>query len=151
VMADSEYIANLLALASDSNWLLDVQHIAALRLLAYDGEKYPLDGSAITLSVMLQEVGIKVEDIFQVLAFVNTLETKRKWQRVPLGEQQPGDIGSTCGPMPRHGSDDVYLVLKVNNNDEMIIADNQQSKPHFRWVSGKGGTTPTKFFLRAPK
>jgi len=31
----------------------------------------------------------------------------------------------------------------------MVIADNQQPAPHFRYASGNGGKSPTKFFLRA--
>ena len=99
----------------------------------------------------MQDVGIDVKDTYQALAFGHMLESKRNWQRIPLGEQETGDIGSTCGPVAHHGFDHVYLVLKKDNDDEMIIADNQQPRPHFRWVSGKGGKTPTKFFLRAPK
>jgi hypothetical protein len=32
----------------------------------------------------------------------------------------------------------------------MVIADNQDTVPHFRYASGKGGKSPTRFFLRAP-
>jgi hypothetical protein len=32
----------------------------------------------------------------------------------------------------------------------MVIADNQATEPHFRYASGQGGKSPTKFFLRAP-
>jgi hypothetical protein len=79
----------------------------------------------------------------------NTLGSKRCWKRVAVGQQQNGDVGSTCGPTPDHGSDHIYLVLKVLNADEMVIADNQEPAPHFRYASGKGGKTPTKYFLRA--
>ena len=64
------------------------------------------------------------------------------------GQQQPGDVGSTCGTTPNHGFDHIYLLLQRVDADEMVIADNQSSKPHTRFVSGKG-KTPTKFFLRA--
>jgi hypothetical protein len=150
-MSDADHIPDLVKLASDANQLVAAQHVAAHRLLNATGEKYPHDGCAITLCVLMQDAGIDVKDTYQALAFGNMLESKRNWQRIPLGEQEVGDIGSTCGPVAHHGFDHVYLVLKKNNDDEMIIADNQQPKPHFRWVSGKGGKTPTKFFLRAPK
>jgi hypothetical protein len=39
-------------------------------------------------------------------------------------------------------------LLKVLNSDEMVVADNQEAAPHFRFASGKG-RTPTTFFLRA--
>jgi hypothetical protein len=48
-----------------------------------------------------------------------------------------------------HGDDHVYLVLDNTDADEMIIADNQHTEPHPRWISGKGGKTPTRYFLRA--
>ena len=59
-----------------------------------------------------------------------------------------GDSGSTRGDQPDHGRDHIYVVLKKVDDDEMLIADNQQSQPHSRFVSGQG-RTPTKFFLRA--
>jgi hypothetical protein len=57
-------------------------------------------------------------------------------------------LGSTCGTEAHHGFDHIYLVLKKLNDDEMVIADNQSTQPHFRFASGQG-KTPTKFFLRA--
>jgi hypothetical protein len=68
---------------------------------------------------------------------------------ISIGDQQPGDVGSTCGDTPNHGYDHIYLVLKDVNSDEMVIADNQAPQPHFRFASGQGNT-PTTFFLRAP-
>ena len=41
-------------------------------------------------------------------------------------------------------------MLKPVNTDEMIVADNQASAPHFRRASG-GEKSPTTFFLRAPE
>jgi hypothetical protein len=149
-MGDSPNIAGLVKLASDSNQLLAAQHVAAKRLLDYDGEIYPKDGCAITLSVLLQDAGIAVKDTYQAFALGNLLKA-RKWDVISIGEQRIGDVGSTCGTTPVHWRDHIYLVLDVLNSDEMVIADNQQTKPHFRFVSGKGGKTPTKFFLRASK
>jgi len=97
------------------------------------------------------EAGISVADTFQAIVLGNTLKSKRKWQVIQLGQQQAGDVGSTCGDKPNHGSDHIYLVLKLVNLDEMVIADNQAPQPHFRYASGIGGKTPTKFFLRAPE
>src|SRR5262249_32209107 len=115
----------------------------------YDGEVYPRDGCAITLSVLLQDVGIKVSDTYQAFTLGNLLELKRKWQRIPIGQQKPGDVGSTCGSKPKHGTDHIYLVLQTKGSDQMVVADNQKTTPHPRYVSGKGGKSPTKFFLRA--
>jgi hypothetical protein len=150
-MGDSQRIPDLVKLASDADQLVAAQQMAAKRLLDYDGEVFPKDGCAITLSVLLQEAGIPVKDTYQALALGSLLRTGRKWQMVPMGNQKTGDIGSTCGPVAHHGQDHIYLVLNVLNSDEMVVADNQQAKPHFRYASGKGGKTPTKFFLRASK
>lgn len=148
-MSDSDCIPKLMAIGSDSNQLQTAQHVAAKKLLDFDGETYPSDGCAITLSVLLQEAGIAVPDTYLAITLGNTLRTQRNWQVIPLGQQQPGDVGSTCGVTANHGSDHIYLVLKVLNFDEMVIADNQALAPHFRYASGLGGKTPTKFFLRA--
>lgn len=148
-MSDSQFIPKLLEIASDADQLVEAQHIAAKKLLDYDGEIYPSDGCAITLSVLLQEAGIGIADTYQAIALGNALMTKRNWKVVPTGQQQAGDVGSTCGSKPHHGSDHIYLVLRVLNSDEMVVADNQDTAPHFRYVSGIGGKTPTKFFLRA--
>jgi hypothetical protein len=146
--ADGQYIANLIIIGSNTAQLVAAQQDAARKLLNYDGETYPQDGCAITLSTLLQEAGIAVDDTYQALALGNVLK-ERSWQVIPIGEQQAGDVGSTCGPTPNHGSDHIYLVLKALNTDEMVIADNQVTEPHFRYASGQG-KTPTKFFLRAP-
>jgi hypothetical protein len=148
-MSDAESIPTLTNIASDRDQLIAAQHVAAKRLLDFDGEIYPADGCAITLSVLLQEAGIAVPDTYQAITLGNLLKSKRNWQPVAVGEQKAGDVGSTCGSKPNHGYDHIYVVLKVLNSDEMVIADNQQQAPHFRFASGKGGKTPTKFFLRA--
>jgi hypothetical protein len=149
-MSDGQFIPALLNIASDANALVTAQQVAAKKLLDFDGETYPQDGCAITLSVLLQEAGIAVSDTYQAIVLGNTLKLKRKWQVIPVGQQKAGDVGSTCGAEPNHGSDHIYLVLKTLNTDEMVIADNQMPRPHFRYASGIGGKTPTKFFLRAP-
>jgi hypothetical protein len=149
-MSDAERIAGLVKLASNQAQLIQAQHEAAQRLLKYDGEVFPHDGCAITLSVLLQRAGIDVPDTYRAIDLGNVLKGDRHWAPVPLGEQQVGDIGSTCGAVAQHGSDHIYLVLKLVNDDEMVVADNQAPGPHFRYASGIGGKTPTHFFLRAP-
>jgi kumamolisin len=149
VTNDGSKIANLLRVASDPTQLQAAQATAAKRLLTYDGEQYPSDGCAITLSVLLQESGINVPDTFQAIV-LGRLLAKRGWKQIPLGSQAAGDIGSTCFQTPHHGTDHIYLVLRPVNADEMVIADNQATEPHFRFASGKG-KSPTQFFLRAPK
>lgn len=146
-MSDKDLIPAAINLARNN--LQHVQHDAAAELLAFDGEKYPSDGCAITLSTLLREAGMDVPATYQALALGSVLK-KRGWVVVPVGQQQAGDVGSTCGPTPHHGTDHIYFVLQPLNHDEMVIADNQSSRPHFRWASGQGGKTPTRFFLRAP-
>jgi len=147
-MSDGKKIARVLEIAANAGELQAAQHVAAQRLLKATGIRYPHDGCAITLSVLLQEAGINVPNTFQAILIKRVLQ-KRGWTVVPIGKQRPGDVGSTCGPSARHGRDHVYLVVKDVNHDEMVIADNQAHAPHFRWASGHG-KTPTKFFLRAP-
>jgi predicted chitinase/pimeloyl-ACP methyl ester carboxylesterase len=147
--SDCAQIAKLIAISSNSSQLQEAQAEAARLLLAYDGEQYPSDGCAITLSVLLQQAGIDVADTYQAIVLGNVLK-QRGWTQVPIGSQQAGDVGSTCGPTPHHGTDHIYLVLRAVNEDEMVIADNQATEPHFRYASGQGGKSPTKFFLRAP-
>lgn len=146
-MSDAEHIPTLLSIATDR--LQDAQHAAAQKLLHFDHEVYPSDGCAITLSTLLQEAGIDVPDTFLAIQLGQVL-AERGWRRVPVGEQETGDVGSTCGTTPNHGEDHIYLCLKIVNRDECVVADNQSHVPHFRYASGKGGKTPTKFFLRAP-
>jgi hypothetical protein len=136
-------------LAFDPSRLMAAQHITAARLLPYDGEVYPQDGGTITLSVLLQIAGIAVPETYQAIALGRLVKDKRGWQVITVGDQQLGDVGSTCGDEPHHGTDHIYLVLKVLNTDEMVIADNQASEPHFRFASGHS-KSPTTFFLRAP-
>lgn len=149
-MADADCIAKLVALGSADESLQEAQHAAARKLLAMDGERYPADGCAITQSELAQMAGINVPDTYLALAFGTMLE-KRGWLRIAVGQQRAGDVGSTCKSEPDHGNDHVYLVLRVVNDDEMVVADNQSTKPHMRYASGKGGKTPTTHFLRAPQ
>lgn len=148
-MSDRDRIDGLVKLGSDAAALAHAERAAAKKLLAFDGEVYPADGCAITQSCLLQAAGIAIPDTYQALAFGNLLE-KRGWARIAVGAQKGGDIGSTCKARADHGNDHVYLVLRIVNDDEMVIADNQASQPHFRTASGNGGKTPTTHFLRAP-
>ncbi|MBB6370442.1 hypothetical protein [Chryseobacterium shigense] len=153
VSNDSQHINDLVHIASNpaNNFksLKDIQNRAAKKLLVYDGDKYPTNGCAITLSLILQDAGIPVKDIYMAIELTNILRKKRNWGVIPNGSQQSGDIGTTCGTIPNHGYDHIYLVVERKGNDEMVIVDNQKNEPHTRFASGKGGKTPTKYFLRA--
>jgi len=96
-VSDKDQIAKLVSLASDRHQLQAAQQTAAQRLLNYDGEVYPHDGCAITLSVLLQDAGIPVPDTYQAITLGELLKTQRNWQVIAIGKQQTGDVGSTCG------------------------------------------------------
>ena len=85
------------------------------------------------------------------IELTNVLRKNRNWEVIPVGSQKSGDIGTTCGTIPNHGYDHIYLVIKIIDADEMVIADNQKKEPHSRFASGKDNRTPTKYFLRAVK
>lgn len=146
---DAGAIPKLLELASNAVTLGDAEKRAARKLLNYDGEIYPHDGCAITLSTLLQDAGIDIPDTYRAIDLGALLRDERHWQVIAVGNQQAGDIGSTCGETAHHKFDHIYVVLQNLNGDEMVIADNQSSQPHFRFASGQGGKTPTTFFLRA--
>jgi hypothetical protein len=129
-MADFQDAQKLIAFASDPTRLQAIQSTAAAKLLAFDQEIYPTDGCAITLSLMLQAVGIDVADTYMAFDLAKTVKDDRGWTRVDVGSQAPGDIGTTCGQAPMHGTDHIYFVL------------------NFRWASGQG-KSPTQYFLRA--
>ncbi|HXH37146.1 MAG TPA: hypothetical protein VNN08_00820 [Thermoanaerobaculia bacterium] len=147
-MNDKDRLPQLIADASNDATLQQLEARAARKLLDFDDEIYPSDGCAITLSILLQDAGIDVPDTFQAIKLGQVLRD-RGWAEIAIGSQQAGDVGSTCGPTPHHGTDHIYLVLRPINQDEMVIADNQSQHPHFRWASGQGGKSPTRFFLRA--
>jgi hypothetical protein len=146
--SDRGRIPKLLAVANDPDTYRDVQKESAQELLSLAEEHWPHDGCAINLSNLLQAAKIPVPNILQAIKLGAHLRDHRGWEVIPKGQQQPGDIGSTCGDTANHGFDHIYLVLQRLNEDEMVIADNQKPKPHSRFVSGQG-KTPTKFFLRA--
>jgi len=77
MMSDDQCIPDLIEIASDSYQLQTAQHVAAKKLLDYDGEIFPQDGCAITLSVLLQEAGIAVPDIYRAIDLGDQLKTER--------------------------------------------------------------------------
>lgn len=140
---DRAHISRAITVAKN---IESIQHEAAHKLLKATGLRYPHDGCAITLSCLLQNAGIDIPDTYQALAMGQLLKS-RGWTVVPVGQQQAGDVGSTCGASASHGNDHVYFVVSILNETEMVVADNQSLQPHFRFT--KKHQTPTKFFLRA--
>jgi hypothetical protein len=148
------FIKCLLAEAKDPASLRQVQQGAARRFYAYNGETCPEAACAITLSLLLQRAGLDIEDVFHAFHLTETL-VKKGWSEIPVGNQRPGDIGTTCGDWPRHGADQIYLVVETNGDDEMVVVDCQQPTPHVRFASrigtliGGKRKPPTTYFLRA--
>jgi hypothetical protein len=62
-------------LASDIDRLGAAQDVAAKKLLDYDGEEYPQDGCAITLSVLMQDAGISVPNTYRAIVLGNLLKS----------------------------------------------------------------------------
>ena len=148
-MSDAERIADIIELARNAGEFRAIQREAANKLRRGAGEKWPHNGCGAMLSCLLQRGGIAVSDTLRAFDFRGLL-AKRGWTVIPVGDQQAGDVGSTCGPKAHHGTDHVYLVLEVKTRDDMVIADNQKPAPHLRSASGKG-KSKTRFFMRAPQ
>lgn len=158
-MSDADFIPKLVEIAGSVGSLDEAEATAATLINAMEHRKYyPSNSCAITQYALFEKAGIKLgEPIYLALSFVDTLE-KRGWTKILPSdirsgkvELQPGDIGTTCYGGIRHpGIDHVYLVVKPISEDENLIADNQSRKPHFRFIDGTGGKSPTQLFLRAP-
>jgi hypothetical protein len=121
---------------------------------------FPHNACAATQSAILIEAGLMdlddpskpMKPILGALALDNYLHNKRGWTRVPLGEQQVGDIGTTCGTSPHAGRDHVFMWWKINNTHEGLVIDNQSTKgPHVRRTDGQDGKSRTTYSLRAPE
>ncbi len=148
---DGYYIPKLIMIGSTPASIKKVQAKAA-KAMADIGYKYPTKSCAATLSAFLQEAGIGVPMTYGAGKLASRLRNDRDWDRIDLGDQQPGDVGVTYdNDTSIPGADHIYLVIEAVDEDLMMIVDNQaQGKTHTRYVSGKGGKTPTEYFLRAP-
>jgi hypothetical protein len=144
-MSDAAKIPNLVKLGSTAAGLK-----AARLEAARNWKAYPSDGCAYHLSALMQNAGIAVATEGSAGKLAARIEA-RGWKRVPVGKQQPGDVGVTYDRDPTPpGADHIYLVVETKGTDEMLIADNQRKTDsvHSRFASGKG-KTPTEYFLRA--
>ncbi len=146
---DANRVARLVALGSNPD---DIRRIQALarETMAEIGYVYPRKSCAALLSHFLREAGIAVPVIRGAQRLADHLRVERRWSRIEIGGQRPGDVGvcySHADDVP--GADHVYLVIDPQDDDLMIIVDNQkQGRTHTRYVSGRG-RTPTEYFLRA--
>ena len=142
-MADLDQITQLITLASSDEDLAVAQHNAKKAW-----KKFPHNGCAANLSALLQMAGIDVPMILGAGHLAEGLKD-RGWKEVSVGDQEPGDVGVTFDNEPSiPGADHIYLVVRVIDDDEMLIADNRESTIHTRFASGRG-RTPTEYFLRA--
>lgn len=151
-MSDLQCIPELIRLASNVDSLDLAEREASQALLAVESPKNAeelMDGCAATASSLLRMAGIDVEVTLLALGLDDLLQ-KRGWEKIPVGQEKAGDLGSTCYGGIRHpGTDHIFTVAKVLNPQEMIVADNQRSYPHQRRTDGKDGKTPADHFLRA--
>jgi hypothetical protein len=149
--SDRDRIPALIEIAKDPNKLKQIYDEARPKVPGF-----PNNGCAITLSILLQKAGIGIRSETMAWELGKKLEA-RGWQRVSVGEQQAGDVGSTCLENDhRHGKDHIYLVVEARGQDEMIVADNQYAqgkdsatetpRTHIRYASHE---TLTTHFLRA--
>jgi hypothetical protein len=128
------------------------QDRAALTRIRRDAKRhhppFPTNGCACFLSVLLRAAGL--DDLAVILGaeeLADTLEA-RGWFRVPVGQQQAGDVG-VCQDLNGNGrSDHIFFVVQAHGADRMTIVDNQATGTHTRYASGRG-KTPVRHFLRA--
>lgn len=152
---DRDHVDELIALGSKEQDIQRIQDIAAKAMKA-NGLGYTLHNAcAATLSAFMQEAGIDVPMTLGAGRLAERLggngSNSRKWQHIAVGRQMPGDVGVTFDDDPTPpGADHIYLVVERVDSDEMLIADNQAPRRHRRYASGRGGKTPTEYFLRAP-
>jgi hypothetical protein len=140
---DKQYIGDLIEAGSSASSLASAQKRAKKAW-----PPFPHNGCAANLSALLQIAGAKVPMTLGAGKLAHILRDQRGWQKVAVGQQQPGDVGVTYDENSIPGADHIYLVIGRIDKDEMIIADNQATVPHHRFASGKGKTA-TEYFLRA--
>ncbi|MDX3926971.1 MAG: hypothetical protein QHC90_14345 [Shinella sp.] len=145
---DADRIEKLVELGSSRHSIAEV-HRRAAEYMQGTGSVFPRNACAATLSAFLQMAGIPVRTMTGAGRLAEQIERDRRWERVSVGRQRPGDVGVTYDTMAPPGADHVYLVVGVQDADLMTIADNQAPRPHERYASGRGRTR-TNYFLRAP-
>ncbi|WP_343627926.1 hypothetical protein [Roseateles sp.] len=142
----------LFRIRHEPRWRLDVWKEASRLQELHDPDQdpYPKNGCASTLSVLLKRCGIDVGNEVYALRLVRQL-LERGWERVPVGQQRAGDVGTTCGDERQPGIDHVYFVLDVDPLGGMTVVDNQDGlRPHWRPTEAQESFSPTTTFLRAP-
>jgi hypothetical protein len=149
---DKDHVTKLVEIGSSPERLAEAQRIAAKALADAGAAPFPKNGCAATLSALLKLSGIDVPMTLGAGRLAHILGgqiNSRRWDHIPIGDQQAGDVGVTFDDGGVAGADHIYLVVQRIDKDEMVIADNQATTTHRRFASGKG-KTPTEYFLRAP-
>jgi len=143
-------VENLLADASDPETFANRQAEAREALPDQcDGTVWPHDGCAIMLSVLLRHAGLDDLPYTCMALDLARLLQLRGWNVIALGDEPAGDVGTTCGDDYNPGVDHIYLVVKVGDDGQLTVADNQSAHPHPRPVAGNGDNySPTTYFLR---
>lgn len=108
---------------------------------------FPHNGCAANLSALLIQSGIAIPMTLGAGKLAHILKS-RGWTEIDLSKQAPGDVGVAFDEGKIPGIDHIYLVVRTIDDDEMIIADNQDTVPHHRFATGHG-KSPTGYFLRA--
>lgn len=146
IVSDAVRIPQLIRQGSTAEGLKAARLEAARNL-----REYPHNGCAAHLSALLRQSGIDIAMTLGAGSLARKL-AQRGWSKISVGNQRAGDVGVTfdLDPTPP-GADHIYLVVGTRGDDEMQIADNQRmsNSPHERYASGRGGKTPTEYFLRA--
>lgn len=142
---DRPFIPKLIELGSSEAGLATARKEAAGLIPGY-----PTNGCAAHLYALLSAAGVDAKFSPYAGRMAWRLE-QRGWRKVNVGEQRPGDVGVTLDRGPPDGADHVYLVIEALADNEMFVADNQNSKhdaPHRRFATKGHGKTETDYFLR---
>lgn len=147
---DAAAVARLIELGSSAASCERLRERARQAMVRIYGKPTFKNACAATLSIFLQEAGIKIPLEYGAGRLAKMLR-ERGWQQIDVGEQEAGDVAVTEDNGPPSGADHIFLVVERLGPDKMMIADNQTSDcPHTRYASGRDGRTPCEYFLRAP-
>ena len=147
---DGAAISRLIELGSNPTSCERLREKARQAMVRIYGKPTFKNACAATLSIFLQEAGVKIPIEYGAGRLAKMLRD-RGWERIDVGDQEAGDVAVTEDNGPPSGADHIFLVVERLGSDKMMIADNQTSDcPHTRYASGRDGRTPCEYFLRAP-
>jgi hypothetical protein len=103
-MSDGESIPKLMEIASDSYQLQTAQHVAAKKAVGLRRRNLSIGRMrdyAVSFTSRGRNSGaghLPGDNAGQYA------QKTKNWQVISVGQQQPGDVGSTCGVTANHGS-----------------------------------------------